>query len=47
MIHQEAEFIRPIFEERFAQMKEYGEDWDNRPVCRNIFTGLTGISLNG
>ena len=35
-IRQEIEFIRPIVEERFAKMEEYGEDWDDKPVCRTI-----------
>jgi len=35
-IRQEIEFIRPIFEERFAKMEEYGEDWDDKPVCWTI-----------
>ncbi|KAF8491192.1 cytochrome P450 [Russula emetica] len=30
-IRQEIEFIRPIVEERFAKMEEYGEDWDDKP----------------
>jgi hypothetical protein len=32
-IRQEIEFIRPIFEERMAKLEEYGEDWDDKPVC--------------
>ena len=32
-IRQEIEFIRPIVEERFAKLEEYGEDWDDKPVC--------------
>ena len=28
-IRQEIEFIRPMVEERFAKMEEYGEDWDD------------------
>ena len=35
-IRQEIEFIRPIVEERFAKLEEYGEDWDDKPVCRTI-----------
>jgi hypothetical protein len=35
-IQQEIEFIRPVFEERLAKMKEYGEDWDDKPVCQTI-----------
>ena len=31
-IQQEIEFIRPMVEERFAKMEEYGEDWDDKPV---------------
>jgi len=30
-IRQEIEFIRPIVEERFAKMDEYGEEWDDKP----------------
>jgi hypothetical protein len=26
------EFIRPMVEDRFARMEEFGEDWDNKPV---------------
>ena len=26
-------------------MKEHGEDWDDRPVCRTIFFTLSGNSL--
>jgi hypothetical protein len=32
-IQKEIDFIRPIVEERFAKMEEYGEDWDDKPVC--------------
>ncbi|KAH9067784.1 cytochrome P450 [Lactarius vividus] len=30
-IRQEMEFIRPLVEERFARMEEFGEDWDDKP----------------
>ncbi|KAI0284729.1 cytochrome P450 [Russula brevipes] len=30
-IRQETEFIRPIVEERFAKMEEFGDDWDDKP----------------
>jgi hypothetical protein len=30
------EFVRPIVEERFAKMEEFGEDWDDAPV-RQVF----------
>ncbi|KAH9975542.1 cytochrome P450 [Lactifluus volemus] len=30
-IRQAIEFIRPMVEERFAKMEEFGEDWDNKP----------------
>ncbi|KAF8463174.1 cytochrome P450 [Russula ochroleuca] len=30
-IQQEIGFIRPMVEERFAKMEEYGEDWDDKP----------------
>ncbi len=45
-IQQEIEYIRPIVEERFAKMKEYGEHWDDKPVCQTIFP-VSGISLHG
>jgi len=35
-IRQEIEFIRPMVEERFAKMEEYGKDWDDQPVCQLI-----------
>ena len=31
-IRQQMEFIRPLVEERFARMEEFGEDWDDKPV---------------
>jgi hypothetical protein len=34
-IQQEIEFIRPMVEERFAKMEEFGEDWD-KPVSEHI-----------
>jgi hypothetical protein len=43
-IRQEIEFLRPIVEERFAKMEEYGEDWDDKPVCRIVVSELI-ISL--
>ncbi|KAN0126092.1 Cytochrome P450 [Lactarius tabidus] len=30
-IQQEMEFIRPLVEDRFARMEEFGEDWDDKP----------------
>jgi hypothetical protein len=35
-IRQETEFIRPMVEERFAKMKEFGEDWDDKPVRQPV-----------
>jgi hypothetical protein len=43
-IQQEIGFIRPMVEERFAKMEEYGEDWDDKPVCHAI---ISGVSLDG
>jgi hypothetical protein len=37
-IQQQIEFIRPMVEERFAKMEEYGRDWDDKPVCRTIIS---------
>lgn len=36
-IQQEIEFIKPMVEERFAKMQEYGEDWDDKPVCYTMY----------
>jgi hypothetical protein len=36
-IQQEIEFVRPMIEERFAKMEEFGEDWD-LPVRKAILT---------
>ncbi|KAH9036352.1 cytochrome P450 [Lactarius pseudohatsudake] len=30
-IRQEMEYIRPMVEERFARMEEFGDDWDDKP----------------
>jgi hypothetical protein len=43
-IQQEIEYIRPMVEERFAKMEEYGDDWDDKPVCQTI-TGVPGWYL--
>jgi hypothetical protein len=43
---QDIEFIRPMVEERFAKMEEYGEDWDDRLVCQTIVT-VSDILLHG
>ncbi|SRR6266404_3943517 len=32
-VRQETEFIRPMVEERFARMEEFGDDWEDKPVC--------------
>ena len=34
-VRQEIEFIRPMVQERFAKMEEFGEEWD-KPVCELI-----------
>jgi hypothetical protein len=34
-IRQEMEFIRPMVEERFAKMEDFGENWDDKPVRRS------------
>jgi hypothetical protein len=44
-IKQEIEFIRPLVEERFAKMEEYGDDWDDKPVCQTMY--LLFFSLLG
>ncbi len=44
-IQGEIEFIRPLFEERFAKMEEYDGDWDDKPVCLSIVT-LSSISMH-
>jgi hypothetical protein len=34
-----------MVEERLAKMEEYGEDWDDKPVCHTIVT-VSDISLH-
>jgi len=43
-IRQETEFIRPVVEERFAKMEEYGEDWGDKPVCYIIISDISLIT---
>ena len=43
-IGQEVEFIRPIVEERFKKMEEYGESWDDKPVCQTIVSVISLIT---
>ena len=33
-IRQEMEFIRPMVEDRFVRIEEFGDDWDDKPVRR-------------
>ncbi|KAI9441475.1 cytochrome P450 [Lactarius indigo] len=42
-IRQEMEFIRPMVEERFARMDEFGEDWDDKPMFTNVLYRLLSI----
>ncbi|KAF8471577.1 cytochrome P450 [Russula ochroleuca] len=39
-IQQEIEFIRPMVEERFAKMEQYGGDWDDKPGVERSVEGL-------
>ena len=34
-----------MVQERFAKMEEYGEDWDDTPVCWTIASGLSLITI--
>ena len=43
-IRQEVEFIRPLVEERFKKMEEYGENWDDKPVCQTIVSVVSLIT---
>ena len=43
-IRQEIEFIRPMVEERFAKMEEYGKDWDDKPVRLTILSRIALIT---
>ena len=36
-----------MVEERFAKMEEYGDDWDDKPVCQTIISGVSLISSEG
>ena len=42
-IQQEIEFIRPMVDERFEKMEEYGEDWDDKPVCQTMCPVLLSL----
>ena len=42
-IQQQIDFIRPMVEERFAKMEEYGDDWDDKPVCQTFKSGMSLI----
>jgi hypothetical protein len=44
-VQKEAEFIKPMVQERFAKMEEYGEDWDDKPVCWTIAYGVSLITI--
>ncbi len=43
-IRQQIEFIRPLVEERFAKMEEYGKDWDDKPVCQTMSSSFVLIT---
>ena len=45
-IQQQIEFIRPMVEERFAKMEEYGEDWDDKPVRQTIVSGISLVTIS-
>ena len=30
-----------MVEERFAKMEEYGEDWDDKPVCPTVISSIS------
>jgi hypothetical protein len=30
-----------MIKERFAKMEEYGEDWDEKPVCQTVISGIS------
>ena len=44
-IRREIEFIKFMVEDRLAKMKEYGEDWDDKPVCQATGLGISLITL--
>jgi hypothetical protein len=35
-----------MVEERLAMLEEYGEDWDDKPVCQTI-VAISDISSHG
>ena len=45
-IRQEMEFIRPMVEERFARMEEFGEDWKDKPVRRSSPSLNANVIIN-
>ena len=34
-----------MVQERFAKMEEYGEDWDDKPVCWTTASGVPLITI--
>jgi hypothetical protein len=44
--NKEIEIVRPMVEERFAKIEEYGKDWDDKSVCQTIVT-VSDVSLHG
>ena len=36
-----------MVEERFARMEEFGEDWDDKPVCPSTSFAQRNIIVNG
>ena len=45
LIQQEMDFIRPLVEERFAKMEEFGEDWDDKPVRLSTLLNVNVIIM--
>jgi hypothetical protein len=46
-IQQEIKFIKPMVEERFAKLEEYGKDWDDKPVRWTIALISPLLQLHG
>jgi hypothetical protein len=34
-----------MVQERFAKMEEYGEDWDDKPVCWTIASYISLVTI--
>ena len=39
-VRQGLTYLQPVIDERKAKMAEYGEDWEDKPVCMLLESSL-------